>query len=879
MRRFDEQATSPIIGIMVALAIFTTVTAYVVDFGVNEAEPGNQSERAEYESLSQQMANLMVGRGTNWHDTGEARCMAGGENLDALEPDQLGDLRGGQPASRFGLGEEDCFDRASAVGLSYGKMASLYQGEMAASDNDKLDYEEAHRGLGLEFRGLDFHIRSWPAMPDAREVLETGVGDPYLKVAYVGNYVKNANLPRLVNHQSGVVDGLDHATAWILVTNNGTTSTVFEAQVSVPLSQGTAYATLHTPLVASGASYNMTLKLWKSSDWQWRSQGVYPGSVRVCTILLDPLGNVVTGVTVPGSAVKVYSTEAPTGYSGAGSFQPVTFTTPTTPNADLVGLDAINDALCTIRGNLPLGNYYYGQTQITSAGGWAAPKYYDNNAGISYPLADFATYSNELFTASQTDDAGRNQRSDGQVALSALQPSQTIVVLNQLIGIGAAYTGPIDPVISFPRDISFILSDVEGEVGRDHIDFTLINMLSATDRDQLFVHADKPWFNITGLPSVTARVHYVTYQGDGSQQVFADWRMRIYRPDSTLLSSDFLLPSTGNFQPYSLSATGTHTAKLQNLGFTTTWNEARVSVLAGPIAAFTPGVSAGHYLPAASAKSETTYLGLLLERFLPNAYSPLYTATDLTYASGGDVFPDVKEVMNNELSGWLLDGASASLEDYNVLVIGSGVDHQSMTSNAITDAVELWVEAGGTLIVFGSAQQSVQWLSNLFASSIETASGGLYTPDIDHPVLETPNDLEYGNFQRLSTWSFQPAERTKFTHVLKQGPGADDPDLLAVSDAGSFGRGRIALTGFQPYSLTANQATACPTPLTSTDACPSLQFIQNLLTQAYRELFLDYGPAVPSGSANAVSTRMGVVHHPDLDQDIILTIQVYAFES
>lgn len=299
-------------------------------------------------------------------------------------------------------------------------------------------------------------------------------------------------------------------------------------------------------------------------------------------------------------------------------------------------------------------------------------------------------------------------------------------------------------------------------------------------------------------------------------------------------------------------------------------------------------IDAGDFTPAASVLTEAEYVDQLFERFqkgtaddsfesLPNLpHIPGPPPPDpATIHARGDVFPDVKCAMNNDLPFYLENAAGEpTLDIYTTLIVGSDVDHNVMTSEAAKGTIRDWVFAGGTLIVFGSSSQSVQWLQPIFHAALNGGSASLYTPDPDHPALNVPNDLDYTTFQALSDWDYNSGSDAYFSHVVSQG----DDDVLGISNGGSFGSGKVLLSGWRPYALQtpAQQAQNCGTPLTS--ACQGLALMHNLVVLSYRNLYLDYGPSIPLNAANGVQTRIASVYHPDLKQLVTVYIQVYVFE-
>lgn len=306
----------------------------------------------------------------------------------------------------------------------------------------------------------------------------------------------------------------------------------------------------------------------------------------------------------------------------------------------------------------------------------------------------------------------------------------------------------------------------------------------------------------------------------------------------------------------------------------------------GP-APYTPdGASATEYQPSEAAKWETEFLADLVEQFCPYYFDsssgtplpavptesapPYVPRCDFKGASPeqpGDVFPDLKSVMNNGLPDRLLDDDGLPrYDDVSVLVVGSEIDHNAMTSGAAKHAVRDWVLGGGTLIVFGSEEQAVQWLQPIFHSGIQSSSGGISTPDASHPALHIADELSYDAYVNDGrTWKLNAGAQDSFTNVVVQG---SEP-VMAVSDPGAFGAGTVIITTWMPYDLFGTGA--------GTGDLESLRFVNNLLMHAYRDLYLDYGPPIPEGTNVVPAVRKTEVRHPDFVDPVTLDIIVYVF--
>ena len=262
----------------------------------------------------------------------------------------------------------------------------------------------------------------------------------------------------------------------------------------------------------------------------------------------------------------------------------------------------------------------------------------------------------------------------------------------------------------------------------------------------------------------------------------------------------------------------------------------------------------------------------------------------------GDVVPDAKKVMDNELPLRLLDATGAPRYDVvNTLVIGSDVSHVAMTSGAAKFAVRDWVLGGGNLIVFGSDAQNINWLEPLFHSAIRSSSGGISVPDASHPILHTPDELDNPavNYDsRGQAWDFngqtaqaQQSETTAlFTNVIVQGGDALNGDpLLADSKPGAIGNGTIILSSYFPYDLynsaKTNQPAGSDCPGRTIGQCEGMKFVHNLLMSGYADLYLDYGPEIPDLTDVQPSVHYEQIRHPQFADPIEMTLIVYVFRE
>lgn len=204
----------------------------------------------------------------------------------------------------------------------------------------------------------------------------------------------------------------------------------------------------------------------------------------------------------------------------------------------------------------------------------------------------------------------------------------------------------------------------------------------------------------------------------------------------------------------------------------------------------------------------------------------------------GDVYPDIKSYLDDNLP--------SRLSQYDLLIVGSGVQHSTLTSNAVKDGIRDWVLAGGMLVVMGSPSMAYQWMQPLFHSGISTVNGAAMAPDVSHPLLKEPNELAWPSYNSYGKgWDIKDtgsgANYDDFSHVIVQG----GEDVLAISKDGAFGSGRILLTTYLPREIAATMGIG-----------EAMGFIENILLFADRaNLYLEYGPAAPIGSQVSVAVR------------------------
>jgi hypothetical protein len=316
-----------------------------------------------------------------------------------------------------------------------------------------------------------------------------------------------------------------------------------------------------------------------------------------------------------------------------------------------------------------------------------------------------------------------------------------------------------------------------------------------------------------------------------------------------------------------------------------------------------PPPGAGDYVAGPDAQVEVEYLHNLVQKFCPSwfdtgAESPMtgWGTAPLTWgercegdqgAAGfkagqphpGDVYPQLKKTLKEELAERLMvpDGtgnACSGTPRYdwtNVLIVGSNVDHNVMTSGDVKQCIETWVLGGGTLIVLGSVDMNTHWLESVFHTALESSSGGLSVPDAGHPVLHVADDLDYSSYQHERAWRLKTTgsfdAEAAFTRVANDAASGDA--ILAVGDPGAFRNGNVILTGWTPYDLRGNGP--------GIDRTEGLMLTNNLLMLGYRDLFLDYGPPLPENANVQPAVSKVHIEHPQFADPILLDISVYVF--
>jgi hypothetical protein len=216
---------------------------------------------------------------------------------------------------------------------------------------------------------------------------------------------------------------------------------------------------------------------------------------------------------------------------------------------------------------------------------------------------------------------------------------------------------------------------------------------------------------------------------------------------------------------------------------------------------------------------------------------PLTTLLGVS-AVDGDVYPDDKSYLDDTLA--------PRLSQYDLIVVGSGVDQSAMTADVVKSGIRDWVQNGGTLVVLGSSSQNYQWLQPLFFTGVATVNGAPTAPDVSHPLLKEPYALDWTRYDSHNRgWDIKSqgsgAHYDDFSHIIVQG----GEDVMAVSKDGAFGNGRIILSTYMPREIAG-----------SLGIDEALHFLENIVLYTDRaHLYLEYGPSAPADTTVAVAVR------------------------
>jgi hypothetical protein len=420
------------------------------------------------------------------------------------------------------------------------------------------------------------------------------------------------------------------------------------------------------------------------------------------------------------------------------------------------------------------------------------------------------------------------------------------------------------------RNFAYVVRDPSTTLGSGQV--AIPDPVHAQARNVYTVESGKlEWLRKQGAAKVT--IAYGGFDGAGTAVNVNNWVLEIRNPQGDVIAFTNNLKTKGGTHTFTISSVGEHAAVLRTTAGWVLQTDV-VNVRDAPFDTYNAGGGSASWDPGPMVPIEAAFIEALISSFGVGVPDPAFDGI-IPYFPEGDVYPDDNRLLANRLPAVLLDAQGyATLDHYNILIVGSDVDHRTMTSAAIKHTIRDWVLAGGTLVVFGSSEQAVQWLEPLFHVALNGAGGELTTPDQNHPLLNTPNKLDHQNYDdHDSAWRFKRAEdRQYFSHVVLKGSDS----VLAVSDPGAFGAGRIILTSWQPWDLVPGGSPACDVGNLQ-PACPGLQLLLNFITLAYHGLYLDYGPAIPDNVAVGVQSRLAHVYHPQMKRMVELFVLVYAF--
>lgn len=189
--------------------------------------------------------------------------------------------------------------------------------------------------------------------------------------------------------------------------------------------------------------------------------------------------------------------------------------------------------------------------------------------------------------------------------------------------------------------------------------------------------------------------------------------------------------------------------------------------------------------------------------------------------------------------------------EYDMVIIGSEVDHSSFTPDDVKDAMRDYVDLhGGRLMILGG-QGNINWLDRLFDVGVSGGSAGVSVPDTTHPLLTLPNALDYDSFVEPTNSYFVDGEDTALFSTIIGTDNAEE-QLLAVAREGAWGSGTtedgsVILSSYMPYELT--------------DSDEIRRFFANgVVYGKFHYLYLEVGPTVPEGEAVASVVRTATMN-------------------
>lgn len=281
--------------------------------------------------------------------------------------------------------------------------------------------------------------------------------------------------------------------------------------------------------------------------------------------------------------------------------------------------------------------------------------------------------------------------------------------------------------------------------------------------------------------------------------------------------------------------------------------------------------------PSTSAVVEAGYISALSSRFDPYVANASFDTQALPYDAAGDVVPDAAGPVDEFLPMALLDGdGNASLATYQVVVAGSGFDHEANQALQTRQVVDSWVDAGGTLILLGSHEQAVPWTDQLVNWQIVPASsqGSLTIVNTFERLLKSFNGRGHGlNLHDFGqAWQIDAADEDKFTRIASHGDA-----VASVSKDDAFGKGRVLATTFRPSDPHGSGAEGpCDLETLSAD-CEGLQILWNAITYAHEYLNVQFGPVVPDGVDAYTLNRYALVHDPHSGHVLDVRVVLYYY--
>lgn len=188
--------------------------------------------------------------------------------------------------------------------------------------------------------------------------------------------------------------------------------------------------------------------------------------------------------------------------------------------------------------------------------------------------------------------------------------------------------------------------------------------------------------------------------------------------------------------------------------------------------------------------------------------------------------------------------------EYDMLIIGSGADHDAFTPNDVKEGIRDYVDKyGGRLMVTGPVA-NVQWLDRLFDAGTSPGGGGLSTPDVTHPLLTLPNQLAYSGYSRGNTWDLTNGDDAGlFSGIVTE--SNPNKHVLSVSrqaawGSGGTGEGAVILSSYLPSTMPVEEAKKF--------------FANGVAYGKFHYLYLEMGPPVPEREPVASVARTATMN-------------------